>query len=97
MEDSGFTGTYVDASGNTQMFTTIPTNAPDYVGGTGVRAETRVEGSWREIRERVWIKGGPHGLGTPYRGTPCRGTWFMRNRVPLGPYCRTMPGALWWP
>ena len=25
-----------------------------------------------------------------------RGTPLIRNRAPLGPYCRTMPRALWW-
>ena len=30
-------------------------------------------------------------LGTEYRGTS-----LTRNSVPLGPYIRTMPRALWW-
>ena len=25
-----------------------------------------------------------------------RGTSLIRNSTPLGPYSRTMPGALWW-
>jgi len=25
-----------------------------------------------------------------------RGTWLIRNRHPVGPYSRTMPGLLWW-
>ena len=25
-----------------------------------------------------------------------RGTSLIRNRVPLGPYSRTMPRLLWW-
>ena len=27
----------------------------------------------------------------------CRDTSLIRNSAPLGPYGRTMPGALWWP
>ena len=37
----------------------------------------------------------------PFRGDTLargyRGTSLIRNRVPLGPYSRTMPRALWWP
>ena len=30
------------------------------------------------------------------RGWLYRGTSLIRNSAPLGPYSRTMPGALWW-
>ena len=29
--------------------------------------------------------------------TMYRGTLLTRNRAPLGPFSRIMPGALWWP
>jgi len=39
-------------------------------------------------------------LGTPYPSTTSvrahTGVPLMRKRHPLGPYCRTMPRALWW-
>ena len=25
-----------------------------------------------------------------------RGTSLIRNRLPVGPYCKAMPRALWW-
>ena len=35
--------------------------------------------------------------GTHKRGMrPYRGSSFIRNRTPLGPYSSPMPGAVWW-
>ena len=49
--------------------------------------------------------GGPIGVGVSYeRGTPLRSAGKASvydleqkpDRLPLGPYCRNMPTALWW-
>jgi len=42
-------------------------------------------------RPRASRCGKPMGSGRPYRGTS-----LIKNRTPLGPYGRAMPGALWW-
>ena len=46
------------------------------------------------LRQRA---GGQLGVGLQQRPRfAYRGTSLIRKRLPLGPYCRTMPRALWW-
>jgi len=39
----------------------------------------------------------PFAAGCPYEDWPYRDTSLIRNRLPLGPYSRTMSRDIWWP
>ena len=62
-----------------------------------LRAAGFGRGGCRVLTGRSYRRATRHHLERESFRVECRGTSLMRNSDPLGPYCRTMPRALWWP